>query len=165
MTPYPINPINEYYIRNTPQVPAPYQQTFNFPPNPQQQMPQIHSHWVTSIEEAKAAMIDPLATNVFFDTSSGKIYMKNLGDNGKPMFMVYSIEEQAAPKDPIVEINSRLTNIEKFLGGMNNDKSISSNAGFQQSSAISKSTVAGSYGANEKTESTGFPENDGNDQW
>lgn len=163
MTPYQMNPVNDFYFRNSQPVPAPYQQTFNFPP--QQQMPQIHSHWVTSVEEAKAAIIDPLATNVFFDTSSGKIYMKNLGDDGKPMFLIYSIEEQAVPKDPIVEINSRLTNIENYLGGMKNEKSISSYAGVQQPSAVSKSAVTKSYGPNDETESTGFPEDEGNDKW
>ena len=156
----PYNPVNDFYFRNA-QAPMPMYQ-HNFPPVPQQ--PQIKTFFVTSIEEAKAAMIDPLATNIFLDTSTGKIYMKNIGNDGKPQFLSYSIDEHIIPKDPIDEINIRLTNIEKFLGG-HNDKSISSNASVQQSLAVSKPTVTNSYESNDETESTGFPENARNDEW
>ena len=158
----PYNPVNDFYLRNAQaamQMPA-YQHTF--PPTPQQ--PQIKTYFVTSVEEARAAMIDPLATNIFLDTSTGKIYMKNMGNDGKPQFLSYSIEEQVVQKDPIAEINSRLTNIEKYLGG-HNDKSISSNAGVSQSFAVSKPAVTNSYESNDEAEPTGFPEDARNDQW
>ena len=152
-----LNPVNDFYFRNSmPQ----YQPSF--PPAVQQ--PQIRTYFVTSVEEARAAMIDPLATNIFLDTSSGKIYMKNMGNDGKPQFISYTIEEQVIPKDPIAEINSRLTNIEKYLGG-HNDKSISSNAGVQQSIAVSRPAVTKPYEPDETAESAGFPEDAGNDQW
>lgn len=160
MTPY-INPVNDFYLRNAQasmQMPM-YQQ--NFPPTPQQ--PQIKTYFVTGIEEARAAMIDPLATNIFLDTSSGRIYMKNMGNDGKPQFLCYSVEEPVVPKDPIEEINYRLTNIEKTLGGIQYDKSISSNAGTKQSTTISRSTVTRPYAADDEAESTGLPENAGND--
>lgn len=156
-----VNPVNDFYLRNAQaamQMPM-YPQ--NFPPTPQQ--PQIKTYFVTSIEEAKAAMIDPLATNIFLDTSSGRIYMKNMGNDGKPQFLCYSIEEQVIPKDPIEEINLRLTNIEKTLGGIQYDKSISSNAGVKQSAAVSRSAVTRSYAADDETESTGISENAGDD--
>lgn len=156
MTPY-VNPVNDFYFRNAQPM---YQQ--QFPPMPQQ--PQIKTYFVTGIEEARAAMIDPLATNIFLDTSSGKIYMKNLGNDGKPQFICYSIEEQVIPKDPIEQINTRLTNIEKYLGGKY-DKSISSNAGVQQSFSFPQPTASGTYESNDETESTGLPENAGNDLW
>ena len=156
MQPY-MNPVNDFYFRNS----MPYQQPFP----PQIQQPQIRTFFVTSVEEAKAAMIDPLATNIFLDTSSGKIYMKNMGNDGKPQFLCYSIEEQIIPKDPIAEINSRLTNIEKTLGGIQYDKSISSNAGVQQSIAVSRPAVTKPYEPDETAESAGFPEDAGNDQW
>ena len=158
MQPY-INPVNDFYLRNAQasmQMPM-YQQ--NFPP----QQPQIKTYFVTGIEEAKAAMIDPLATNIFLDTSSGRIYMKNLGNDGKPQFLCYSIEEQVVPKDPIAEINSRLTNIEKTLGGIQHDKSISGNAGIKQSTAVSRSAITGPYAADDETESAGLSENAGDD--
>lgn len=156
MQPY-MNPVNDFYFRNS----MPQYQP-NFPPAVQQ--PQIRTYFVTSVEEARAAMIDPLATNIFLDTSSGKIYMKNMGNDGKPQFICYTIEEHVVPKDPIAEINSRLTNIEKYLGG-HNDKSISSNAGVPQSFAVSKPAVTNSYEPNDETESAGFPENARDDQW
>lgn len=160
MTPY-INPVNDFYLRNAQasmQMPM-YQQ--NFPPTPQQ--PQIKTYFVTGIEEARAAMIDPLATNIFLDTSSGRIYMKNMGNDGKPQFLCYSVEEPVIPKDPIEEINYRLTNIEKTLGGIQYDKSISSNAGTKQSTAISQPAVTRPYATDDEAESTGLPENAGND--
>ena len=160
MPPY-VNPANDFYLRNAQasmQMPM-YQP--NFPPAPQQ--PQIKTYFVTGIEEARAAMIDPLATNIFLDTSSGRIYMKNMGNDGKPQFLCYSIEEQTVPKDPIEEINFRLTNIEKTLGGIQYDKSISSNAGTKQSTAVSRSAITRPYAADDETESTGIPENAGDD--
>ena len=64
MPPYQINPINDYYFRNTqPQ----------FPP---QQQPHIVTRFVTNMEEAKAAMIDGVSTNLFLDSGTGKIYLK-----------------------------------------------------------------------------------------
>lgn len=157
MNPY-VNPVNDFYLRNAQT--AMYQP--QFPPTPQQ--PQIKTYFVTSIEEARAAMIDPLATNIFLDTSSGKIYMKNLGNDGRPQFICYSIEEQAVPKDPIEQINTRLTNIEKYLGGKY-DKSISSNASIQQPLSFPKPTVAEQNESNDERESTGLPESYGNDLW
>jgi hypothetical protein len=157
MTPY-VNPVNDFYLRNAQS--AMYSP--QFPPMPQQ--PQIKTYFVTGIEEARAAMIDPLATNIFLDTSSGKIYMKNLGNDGKPQFICYKVEEQVVPKDPIEQINSRLTNIEKYLGGKY-DKSISSNAGVQQSFSFPQSTASGTYESDDETESTGLSENAGNDLW
>lgn len=133
----------------------------SFPPAPQ--MPQIRTCLVTSIEEARAAMIDPLATNVFLDTSSGKIYLKSISNDGKPQFLVYAIEEKAIQKDPINEINSRLSNIENFLGGLN--ESISGNAGVQQSEQVYKPTAAESYESNDEAESTSVSKGYGNDKW
>ena len=160
MQPY-INPVNDFYLRNAQasmQMPM-YQNSF--PPTPQQ--PQIKTYFVTGIEEARAAMIDPLATNIFLDTSSGRIYMKNMGNDGKPQFLCYSIEEQTVPKDPIEEINYRLTNIEKTLGGIQYDKSISSNAGIKQSTAVSRSATTRPYATDDETESTGLSKNAGDD--
>ena len=101
------NPMNDFYLRQA----QPYQQTFNFPP----QQPQIKANWVSSIEEAKASQIDFVSTNLFCDTANGKIYLKKIGDNGKPMFFTYVIEEEVNT-DPLSEINARLTKIEKYLG-------------------------------------------------
>ena len=104
------NPMNDYYLRQ------PYQQQFNFPP----QQPQIKSSFVSSVEEAKASQIDFVSTNLFCDTANGKIYLKKIGDNGKPLFLTYVIEEEVNT-DPLSEINSRLMNIEKYLGGRRNE--------------------------------------------
>lgn len=151
MPPY-VNPVNDFYFRNSqPSYPTQYGYPQNFPP---QQTPQIKTYFVTGIEEARAAMIDPLATNVFFDTSCGKIYLKNMGNDGRPQFVTYTVEEQQVPKDPIAEINSRLTNIEKTLGGIRNDKSISGNAGVFKSEPVSQPAVTGPYESDGSAEST-----------
>ena len=169
MPPYQMNPINDFYIRNAQNYQMPYQQQFNFPPYPQQtRQPIIHSNWVTSIDEAKASRSDDfLSTNIFIDTSTGKIYMKRMDNDGKPQFLTYIIEEPEPQNvaDPLSEINTRLTHIENFLGGMTNDKSVQSNAGVQQSASVSQSAVAEPHEPDGSAESTGFSKNAGNDKW
>ena len=157
MPPY----LNEYYNRYG-------QQMLPFPPFPPQRAPQlpvIHANWVTIIEEARASQLsDFIATNIYLDTGSGKIYLKRMGDNGKPQFITYAIENDAVEKDPLSEINLRLSNIENYLGGIK-DESISSDAGVQKSATVSQSAVAVTNESNGTTESAGVSKNAGNDQW
>ena len=150
---YPTNPMNDYYLRQ------PYQQQFNFPP----QQPQIKSSFVSNVEEAKASQIDFISTNLFCDTASGKIYLKKIGDNGKPIFLTYKIEEEQTT-DPLAQINARLSNIENFLGGLRNE-SVSNDASVQQSSTNAYTTVTKPNESNDEAKSTGLPENAGNDKW
>ena len=149
------NPMNDFYLRQA----QPYQQTFNFPP----QQPQIRASFVSSIEEAKASQIDFSSTNLFCDTASGKIYLKRIGDNGRPQFLTYIIEEDLQT-DPLSEINSRLSNIESVLGGLRNE-SIPGNASVQQSNAIPQSAVTAANEPNGSPESTSVPKGFGNDKW
>ena len=172
MPPYVNNPVNDFYFRNAQQygqqmLPFPTQQQFNFPnkQQPQNQPPAIYANWVTSIEEAKAAQLsDFVATNIYLDTGSGKIYLKRMGDNGKPQFLSYSIENEAAEKDPLTEINARLSNIENFLGGLRNE-SVQSNAGVHESAKLSDTAVTKQNESDGTAESAGFQKNAGNDFW
>ena len=163
---YPMNPVNEYYMRNAqqqmnPQYNQGYQLPLPFPP----QQPQVHANWVTSIEEAKAAQMDFVATNIYLDTSCGKIYLKRISDNGKPQFISYVIENDIQePKDPLSEINTRLTNIENYLGGMKNE-SISGDADVRQSAKSYKPAVAEPYEPDEDAEPSSFSKNARNDDW
>lgn len=138
----------------------PQQQWLPFPPQPQ--LPQISTHFVSSIEEAKNAIADPLCIHIFMDSASGKIYVKKMGDKGISEFFVYSQEE--APKDPMTEINLRLSKLEHFIGGLN-DKSISSDAGIKQSKQFSQSTITEQNQQYDETESSGVPEMATNDWW
>ncbi len=131
----------------------PQQQWLPFPPQ-QPQVPQISTHFVSSIEEAKNAIADPLCIHLFMDTANGKVYIKKMGDKGTSEFFVYSQEE--APKDPILEINSRLNKLEHLIGGLN-DKSISSNAGTQQSKSGSHTAVTEQTQHYDETESPSLP--------
>ena len=149
------NPMNDFYLRQA----QPYQQTFNFPP----QQPQIKSSFVSSVEEAKASQIDFVSTNLFCDTANGKIYLKKIGDNGKPLFLTYVIEEEINT-DPLSEINSRLINIEKYLGGRRNE-SVPNDVGYAKSEPVYNSTVTKQNESNDEAKSTGLPENAGNDKW
>ena len=165
MQPY-MNPANDFYMRNAQQMyqQPPYQQQFNFPP-PQPRLPPINATWVTSIEEAKAAHTDDfLATNLFLDTSSGKLYMKRMDNDGKAQFLTYVIEEPVVVPDPINEINKRLMKLEDFIGGLH-DKSISSNAGTQQSAAVPVSAITEQNANYDEAKSTGFSKDAGNDKW
>lgn len=150
---YPTNPMNDYYLRQ------PYQQQFNFPPA----QPQIRANFVSSVEEARASQIDFLSTSLFCDTASGKIYLKKIGDNGKPIFLTYIIEEEQTT-DPLAQINERLSNIEKYLGGRRNE-SVSNDVGYAKPEPVSNATVTEPYAVNDETKSTGFPKDAGNDKW
>lgn len=147
------NPMNDFYLRQS----QPYQQ-FNFPPA----QPQIRSSFVSNIEEAKASQIDFISTNLFCDTASGKIYLKKIGDNGKPIFLTYKIEEEP-DTDPLAQINERLSNIEKYLGGRN--ESVSNDVGYSKPESVSYSTVTKPNESNDEAKPTGLPENAGNDKW
>lgn len=162
MQPYQMNPVNDYYMRNAMYPQQPYQQQFNYP---QPRLPPIHSNWVTSKEEARASRTeDFLATNIFIDTSTGKIYMKRMDNDGKAQFITYVIEEHPEETDPLVSINTRLSRIESVIGGLN-VQSISNNAGTQQSKSVPQSTTSEQAERNDETESAGLPEVEGNDWW
>lgn len=157
MYPYQ-NPVNDFYMRNAQQY---GQQLLPFPPQ-QPQIPQVNTRFVTNIEEARAAMIDGVSTNLFLDSGTGKIYLKKMNNNGLSDFLVYSIEQsKEEKKDPIEEINSRLSNIENALGGIINAKSVSN----AQSNGYVATAVAEQNESNAEAESTGFPKNARNDKW
>lgn len=162
MYPYQ-NPANEFYFRNSqPQVQQPYgQQLLPFPPQ-QPQIPQVNTRFVTNIEEARAAMIDGISTNLFLDSGNGKIYLKKMNNNGLSDFLIYSLEQTKEENhDPIKEINSRLMNIENTLGGIVNAKSVSN----VQSNEYVTTAVTEQNEPNAEAESTGFPKNARNDKW
>ena len=145
------NPINDFYRT---QYPQPIMQ---FPA----QQPQIRCRFVTNIEEAKASMIDPLSMNIYLDSSNGKIYFKKLGNNGQSEFISYSADENAIKADPLLEINTRLSSIENFLGELKNDKSIPVN----ESSNIASTATTESNQSDAETESAGFSKNAGINKW
>ena len=98
-----------------------------FTPYPQNNTPQFFVRQIGHIEEAKGYPVDPNTIYFFLDSGNGKIYMKQLNTtNGKSDFFTYSVQEQTEEKknDPIEQINERLTNIEKIIGGIY-DKSVS----------------------------------------
>lgn len=133
-----------------------------FPP---QNIMQVNSRFVTNVEEARAAMIDPLSYNLYLDSGNGKIYLKKLGNNGLSEFISYSPEEAKTQNNPIDEINKRLSNIENFLGELKNDKSISNNANNVESAKSFATTVEQQNEINATAESAGFSKNAGNDKW
>ena len=146
------NPMNDFYLRQA----QPYQQTFNFPP----QQPQIRANWVSSIEEAKASQIDFVSTNLFCDTANGKIYLKKIGDNGKPLFLTYVIEEEVSA-DPLFEINSRLMNIENYLGGRRNE-SIPNDVGNRKPESVPYTATTKQNERYDEAKPTSVSENAGN---
>ena len=158
MPPYQLNPINDFYMRNS--IPQPQ---LNFP---QRQMPQVNVRFVTSVDEAKAAMIDGFSTNLFLDSGNGKIYLKKMNNNGLADFLVYEMSETKVPeeKDPMKEINERLSNIERFLGGLKNEP-VPSDVGACQSVAVAQPAVAVQDEPNGFTESRRVSKNERDDVW
>ena len=97
----------------------------NYNSFPQQNSPRLVCKQVGSIDEAKSAIIDPVSLYLFVDFSSGKIYVKKMGDNGQSEFYQYAQVAEAKPVDPMDEIRQRLTSIENKLGGHNEPVSVS----------------------------------------
>lgn len=89
----------------------------------QQNNPRLVCRQVGSIDEARNAIIDPVSLYLFPDFSSGKIYVKKMGDDGHSEFYSYTQEIEQKPVDPFDEIKQRLSNIEAKLGG--HDESVS----------------------------------------
>ena len=158
MPPYQLNPINDFYMRNA--IPQPQ---INFP---QRQMPQVNVRFVTSVDEAKAALIDGFSTNLFLDSGNGKIYLKKMNNNGLADFIVYEMEETKSDvaKDPMKEINDRLSNIERFLGGLKNEP-VPSDAGDGQPVAVSCQAVAVQNEPNGFAEPRRISKNERDDVW
>ena len=127
---------------------------------------------VSNIEEARAAMIDPMGVYFFVDMGSGKIYMKQMKNDGTAEFYTFGVEQQSTSsetetKNPLVEINQRLTSIEAKLGGILNVQSVT-NAGAKNGTANAEfSPVNGSTGhaKNAEPKSPNVPEIQGDDDW
>lgn len=112
------------YPYQNPQFPGiPQFQPYTPPQFPQQNSPRLVCKQVGSVDEARGAIIDPFSLYLFVDFSTGKIYVKKMGDNGQSEFYQYTQEIAHKPVDPMDEIRQRLANIENKLGG-SNDKSI-----------------------------------------
>ena len=130
------------------------QQWFPYP-----QQPQINSRFVTNIEEAKATIIAPLSVNIFIDIASGKIYMKKMNNNGLAEFYEYIITD-TKEETTFEQIENRLKNIEEIIGGILNDKSVSSNDKQHATTAITEQNES-----DDETKSAGFSKNTRNDKW
>ena len=100
----------------------------HFNPYPQNQQPQFFVRQVGNVEEAKGFPVDPNTMYFFLDTGTGRIYMKKLNPaNGKSDFFIYEVKDSEEKEpDAMGQINERLSNIEKLIGGMY-DKSVSGN--------------------------------------
>ena len=120
------------YPFNNPQFPYPVY-TNSFPPQVNTN-PRLICKQVGSIDEARSAIIDPFSLFLFVDFSTGKIYVKKMGDNGQSEFYSYVQEATPAKTDPMEEIRQMFANIESRLGG-NNEQSIPDAAGAKESNA------------------------------
>lgn len=119
--PYDYNPANyNPYTYKPPYNPMAYNQ------------PQFITKQVSNIDEARAYIIDGINTYLFVDYQNGKIYMKRMNNNGQSEFYPFVMEQTAQTENrsnPLDEINVRLANIEKKLGGMNVSNESVSNDG------------------------------------
>lgn len=133
-----------------------------FNPYPQNQ-PQFFVRQVGSVDEAKGFPVDPNTMYFFLDAGTGKIYMKRLNtDNGKSDFFTYVVEENVREKkiDPMEQINHRLSNIEKIIGGLTNDKSLSDDEVNAESNGVHAEPNAGKVQEPESADVQSSPAND-----
>lgn len=118
-----------------------------FSPYPQNNaQPNFFVRQVGNIEEAKGYPVDPNTMYFFLDTGNGKIYLKQLNmGNGRSDLFTYSVDEATDIKteDTMTQINSRLANIEKFLGGLKNGESVSNDGDVKQSHGLYAESNAG----------------------
>ena len=111
---------NPYDFQNNGMSYNPY--SYKPPYNPYSyNQPQFITKQVSNIDEARAYIIDGINTYLFVDYQNGKIYMKRMNNNGQSEFYPFIMEQpqQTQRANPLDEINARLANIEKRLGGGN----------------------------------------------
>lgn len=127
---------------------------YNMQQNQFQSMNQMQNPFivrqVTSIDEAKAYIVDAFNSYLFVDFNAGKIYLKKMNNNGLSDFYIFTLNQEQK-NDPFTEINQRLTNIENKLGGINN---VQSNVNDAESNNES----------NAKSESSTIQKGSGNDE-
>lgn len=111
---YPNNIYGNYYPQAMPQ------QRFNIP----EQQPQgfsLKGHPVTSIDEARASMIDFDGSVFYFpDVANGRIYTKQIGVNGNAIVTMY--EQKDIPAQPQVdqfvtkeELQQTITELRQYI--------------------------------------------------
>ena len=119
-------PNMEYYRQKAQEaafgIPPQYQQMYQQPPQSQMQMnipqsqPGMICRAVTGIEEARAAFIDPLSTNVFTDLANGKIYIKKIDNSGLSSLTTFTIENTVDKPvnydEKITALDLRVTELE-----------------------------------------------------
>ena len=146
--------------------PYPAPQLFQMP----QPQPNFTIKRVSSIEEAKAAMIDPLGTYFFVDTGAGKIYMKQIKNDGTAEFYTFGVENASEDsskenENSLIEINKRLSNIETVLGGIANVQPVSGDTSGKQSETVPQSAVTEPNEPDGTAESTSLSNVAANDFW
>lgn len=149
----------------------PYAQNMGNQPSPTPQM-NLSIRRVSNIEEARAAMIDPMGVYFFADMGSGKIYMKQMKNDGSAEFYTFGIEQQVTSnetevKNPLVEINQRLTNIEAKLGGIINVQSatVNGSAANPANAELSSGNGTTGHAKDAGSKSADVPEVCTDDEW
>lgn len=102
-------------------------QQFRFGQTPQPQrspLQNVELYQVTSVDEAKAAMVNPLGMTAFFNFPGNEIYIKRIGNDGRGEMYTFQLVQPAQDgqqqADPLSIINQRLANIETAIGGLTN---------------------------------------------
>lgn len=114
----------------------------------QQQYPPFITRPVTSVDEAKASPLDsPLSTYLFTDFANGRIYTKQLANDGTALFRTFLLEQTPVQQQPVtqqpqndtvvvyrqdleklINIEQRITQLEKEWRGDSNESSTSVSA-------------------------------------
>lgn len=126
-------------------------QGFRFGQPPMQQrtpLQNIELYQVTNMDEARAAMVNPLGMTMFLNFPANEIYVKRIGNDGRgemyTFALVQPVQENAQgnqQSNQLEIINQRLANMEAILGGLTN---VQRNAEPTISAAATNATVAAS---------------------
>ena len=121
-----------------------YQQLIPAPQPMQNQQMQNNIIWVSGIAGSKSYMVAPNTTVQLWDSEAQVIYLKSADASGMPSMKIidYTIRDTNTPATPINTNNANPTNAEyvtknefdlfksevnKILGGMNNEPTVSAN--------------------------------------
>ncbi len=131
-----------------------------------QQYPPVHQNplqtqyfakEVNGFDETKRIIPNPSEIYIFIDSANGKIYLKQTNsENGRSEYLTYNLDARAneTPRDPMEQINERLTRIEEKIGGRY--ESVSANADGAESGGRDKRNAQEPVGADEGAESAGI---------
>lgn len=112
-------------------------------------VPRFKIYPVSSYDEVKSAILDyDGSTNIFTDFANGHIYIKEIGNDGRPSITVFTKEQTPEIVDPLEQRVNQLEIAIKEMKGARNE--------FRSNGADGRTSRANDADTSEFTKSDGF---------